>query len=131
MFDTLFVFGSAHAAASMFGALMLGACCVSAVFAYRQLDRRRFVLAINAALPLFVILVILRQQSIQGFRYLVFIEFFLLEFNLLMLRGAVTPQSTARPAGADARVLACVGLVWWRRILLTATHERRPWCHIR
>lgn len=106
--DTLVVLAKTHAAASFLGASMLLLWAVSLWRAQTRDPRRGFVLTLNLALPLFVALVMWRQQAIQGIRYLVFIEFFLVVFNLAMLRQAQVRAPVHRGwlASALALVLA-------------------------
>ena len=83
----------AHIAASSFGVLILGSWLYSTVWAVRHSACRRFAWVVNAGLPVLLVLIAWRQQAIQGYRYFVFIEFFLLYTNIRLLDLA-----PARPA---------------------------------
>jgi len=74
-----------HAAASSFGVLMVVAGGVSALLAARSARNRSFVIVLNSGFLLLLALIAWRQQAIQGYRYFVFIEFFLLTFNIAVL----------------------------------------------
>lgn len=121
-----------HAAASSLGVLMLVAGGVSAVAAVRSARNKIFVLVLNGTFVLLLALIVLRQQAIQGYRYFVFIEFFLLAFNIAVLdeRRATGVAGSARstpprPAGSRSRrvtVLAGIlglAFIGWQAFDLT------------
>jgi hypothetical protein len=88
---TLLDIAKAHAAASSLGLLVLGAGVLSCAAALHRAQDRRFVMILNASFPLLLLLVVWRQQAVQGYRYFVFIEFFLLAFNIAVLDAAPGP----------------------------------------
>lgn len=93
-----------HAAASSLGIIMLGAAGISAFAAARNARNRGFVVVLNASFLLLVALIVWRQQAVQGYRYFVFIEFFLLAFNIAVLEDPNHAAKTrVEPAGSMSR----------------------------
>ncbi len=82
LLDTLADVAKAHLAASTLGILVPGGTVLSFWMAMRTARHRAFVAVLNAGLVLLLCLVVWRGQAIQGYRYFVFIEFFLLAFNI-------------------------------------------------
>jgi hypothetical protein len=82
--ETIF---TAHFAASFFGIGLLILWVTSLVFAYRtgQNNVRVFILVTNTGILLFILLLLITQQQIQGIRYFIFIEVFLIALNILCL----------------------------------------------
>ena len=78
----------AHLAASLFGVGTLIAWSISFWHASRAPGQRVFVAALNAGLPLLLVLIATRHQDVQGYRYFVFIEFFLLAVNSALVAPA-------------------------------------------
>jgi hypothetical protein len=75
----------AHLAASLFGIGTLVAWSISFWQASRAPSQRIFVAALNAGMPLLLVLIAMRHQNVQGYRYFVFIEFFLLAVNTALV----------------------------------------------
>jgi hypothetical protein len=109
-----------HLAASSFGAMVVITWLVSSLYAIRDLRYLRFVVVLNASMALLLAIVLWRRQAVQGYRYFVFIEFFLLTFNILIVnirrevrvqRHAVTAWSPLRVA-AVAAPLAVLFVAW-------------------
>lgn len=82
---TLVDMGKAHAASSTLGIIVLFGVIGSFLLAMRAARHRRFVAVLNAGFVLLLILIVWREQAIQGYRYFVFIEFFLFAFNISVL----------------------------------------------
>lgn len=84
-----------HASASLFGLGLLFLWTTSLIAAWRGARQRpRIVLAVtNAGMPLFVILLAVSRQSLQGLRYFVFLEVFLIALNM----AHVTRERPPRP----------------------------------
>jgi hypothetical protein len=93
---TLFNVAKTQAAASLFGALLLLCLIISFLLALRRQVATPFTLVLNASFPVFVALIVVRHQAVQGIRYFVFLEFFLISFNLYVLDEA-TPASDRWP----------------------------------
>jgi hypothetical protein len=104
-----------HAAASSFGVLMLVAGGISAVQAARHGRNRLFVIVLNAGFILLLALIVWREQAIQGYRYFVFIEFFLLAFNIAVLdetgANADAPASVTESPRSSPRVAVLAGII--------------------
>jgi hypothetical protein len=112
---TIVNIGKAHAAASMLGMLVLGAWAASWMLIAYSAQRRRSAMLLNCGFLLFVALVVLRHQAVQGYRYFVFIEFFLLAFNILVLGNEKRPVLPTLPLMSRASTgitLAMVGLIF-------------------
>jgi hypothetical protein len=86
----------AHAAASSLGVIVVIGMLGSFVAAMRTARRGYFVGVLNAGFALLLVLIVWRQQAIQGYRYFVFIEFFLFAFNVAVLNVSKEPRD--RPA---------------------------------
>jgi hypothetical protein len=82
---TLIDVAKVHVAASTLSVLVFAAWSYSLVRLVLIGGKLRIVLILNAALPVLIALVALRQQAVQGYRYFVFVEFFLVAFNAAVL----------------------------------------------
>jgi hypothetical protein len=107
----------AHVAASSFGVLILGSWLLSAAWAIRHSSWRRFAWVVNAGLPVLIVLIAWHQQAIQGYRYFVFIEFFLLYTNIRLLDSVPASPVVERGRSPSARWIAAAiifaaGGVW-------------------
>jgi len=85
MFATLIDIAKAHGAASMLAVVVIVAWFYSADRAIRYGANRPFSIILNATAPLMILTIIVRQQAVQGYRYFVFMEFFLLAYNILVI----------------------------------------------
>jgi hypothetical protein len=104
---TIFDIAKAHVGASFFGVVVVAAWAWSFLAAARQAPNASFIVLLNAAFALLIVLIIWRQQAVQGYRYFVFIEFFLLAFNTAALDWK-PPRSPA--AYAQPRITSTLGL---------------------
>jgi hypothetical protein len=106
--------GRAHLGSSFFGIVTPVALALSGVALLSTKKSRIFGIFINAGVPLFFALILLRQQAVQGFRYFISIEFFVLAFNLYSLEANPVrndePLKTKRTASILA--LGCILFVW-------------------
>lgn len=104
-----------HVAASSFGAGLLVLLFVSFTLALYRADSNRlmYVLVTNSAFPVFLLLVVVRKQALQGVRYFVFIEFFLITLNLLTIRAAGVWLTPFQPSLRRARVIVYAGVALW------------------
>lgn len=89
----------AHLGSSLFGAGMLALWSISALLVLRATHggERRALLAVNAGVPVFIVLLIVTQQAIQGMRYFVFLEFFVVSVNILSLPRSGSPLRFGLP----------------------------------
>jgi hypothetical protein len=118
----------AHLAASLFGVGMLVAWLISFWNASRAPGQRFFVAAMNAGLPLLLVLIALRHQDVQGYRYFVFIEFFLVSVNTALVASGkeisvMRDQSRWRPIGLlglTVMLVAWESYDWHRLDVLSA-----------
>jgi hypothetical protein len=87
--SALWIF-KAHAGASFFGMGLLILWAASAFLAYRATQNagKYCVLAANSSMLLFILLLLLSHQDVQGVRYYIFIEAFLIALNWLFLSTA-------------------------------------------
>jgi hypothetical protein len=100
VFDSVLWILKAHVGASFFGMGLLIVWAVSASLAYRtnQNAIKYCVLAANSSMLLFILLLLLSHQDVQGVRYYIFIEAFLVALNYLFLsntRQDVRPKPIA------------------------------------
>jgi hypothetical protein len=108
-----------QAAASLFGALLLLCLASSFLFLRRYHVATSFATILNASFLAFVALVVVRHQAVQGIRYFVFIEFFLVSFNLYVLDDAAPVSGSKPPAFAPSvrpwafACVALVGIAWY------------------
>lgn len=102
---TMLDIAKGHAASSSLGILVLAGGTFSCAAAIHRARNRPFVIALNASFALLTLLIIWRHQAIQGYRYFVFIEFFLYAFNIAVLNA----DSTRGEARATESPL-------WRRL---------------
>lgn len=116
---TLFNVAKTHAAASLFGALLLLCLMLSFVLVRRRTVISSFVAVLNGSFLAFVILIVARHQAVQGIRYFVFIEFFLVSFNLYVLDAAL-PDADSWPVALSPRLkswalasVALAGIAWY------------------
>ncbi len=83
----------AHLSASIFGISLLLSLFISiySIYKYRDIlnltNQTTFVYLINFSLPIFTFLILIKGQMIQGIRYFIFLETFLISFNLLICKG--------------------------------------------
>jgi hypothetical protein len=111
--DTLLDIAKAHVAASSLGLIVVTAWIWSFRTALRRTSDRRFVGLLNGALFMLVVLIVWRQQAVQGYRYFVFIEFFLLSFNIAVLDSADTsPLQFTSFSSVGLGALAALGLAF-------------------
>jgi len=106
----------AHASASFFGVAALIVWSISSILVCRSARARVFPLSLNFGLGFLVALIILRHQAVQGYRYFVFIEFFLIAFNIESLIRITTPRKSVskhQVAFVTAAVFACVAWQWF------------------
>jgi hypothetical protein len=96
---TLMDIAKAHAAASSLGVVVVLGVIGSFLAAMRSARNRYFVALLNAGLALLLLLIVWRQQAIQGYRYFVFIEFFLLAFNIAVMNAAPGPGEKVPHSG--------------------------------
>jgi hypothetical protein len=115
---TLFNVMKTQAAASLFGALLLLCLLLSFLGAVRRRAATPFIGVLNASFLVFVALVVVRHQAVQGIRYFVFLEFFLISFNLHALDGAspaalrpVSLSPTLKPWAIGCA--AVVAITWY------------------
>lgn len=80
----------AHISASIFGVSLIVTLIISLYAlnksrkSLNQNNKRNFVYLINLSLPVLIFLIFIKGQMIQGIRYFIFIETFLISFNLLI-----------------------------------------------
>jgi hypothetical protein len=113
--DTGMVVISAHLAASFFGVAL--AFLVTSSFIWSVIRtkgwQRVAVAGINLLYPLFIFLIAARHQSVHGIRYFLFLDFFLIIFNLHIIQSAATHENR-RSAGATwLRLAATSALAIW------------------
>ena len=96
---TLIDIGKAHAAASSLGVAVVLGVIGSFFAAMRRARNRYFVAVLNTGFALLLVLIVWRQQAIQGYRYFVFIEFFLLAFNIAVMNAAYEPGGKSHHSG--------------------------------
>ena len=119
--DVLLNSAKAHVAASMFGIGMAAVWLSSLIAALQRGLRRPLVIAMNSGLLLFIAAAAIRHQEVQGYRYFVPLECFLIGFNIRILQlpprfPAIrqhlrsVPQRTERILGVALAVLA---VCWW------------------
>jgi len=121
-FTTLMNIGKAHAAASSLGTIVVLGVIGSFLSAMRTACDRYFMAVINAGFAVVLFLVVWRQQAIQGYRYFVFIEFFLFAFNIAILNASRNIHEKAaiavRPRGglnsSVVAILLGVAFVGWQ-----------------
>jgi len=115
---TLFDIVKAHAAASSLGVIVVGSVICSFLVSVFHARSRKFVVVLNVGFILFVALIVWRRQAIQGYRYFVFIEFFLLAFNIAVLDSTeAMPAKVRGVAGRLSRAAAVsigVAFVGWQ-----------------
>jgi hypothetical protein len=116
---TLFNVVKTQAAASLFGALLLLCLILSFLLARRRRVATPFTAVLNASLLAFVALIVVRHQAVQGIRYFVFLEFFLVSFNLYALDGA-SPETDSWPISLSTKLkpwaitcAALAGIAWY------------------
>jgi hypothetical protein len=112
-----------HLAASLFGVGTLVTWLISLSGAWRVRHQRVFVTTINAGLPVLLVLIAARHQSVQGYRYFVFIEFFLLAVNAVVV--ARSPEPELGRTASRWRPIALLGL-----IALLVAWETFDWRHL-
>jgi hypothetical protein len=110
----------AHGAASYLGGSVGAAWLYSAAVVVRQRRLKSYSVILNAALPVFLLAIALRQQAIQGYRYFVFIEFFLLAYNIQVI--AAEPGPEPEPA-ARTTMPRRAGWMFMTGIALTAAWQ--------
>ena len=80
----------AHVSASIFGVSLTLALFISLYAAYKfsnslnKINQKNFIYLINLSVPAIIFLILVKGQMIQGIRYFIFIETFLISFNLLI-----------------------------------------------
>ena len=80
----------AHVSASIFGVSLILSLFISLYSIYKnsnnlnQNNQINFAYLINLSLPAIILLILIKGQMIQGIRYFIFIETFLISFNLLI-----------------------------------------------
>jgi hypothetical protein len=116
--ETLFHIAKAHVGASSLGVIVIASWACSFLVAVRHARNRNFAVLLNAGFFLLIALILWRQQAIQGYRYFVFIEFFLLAFNIAVLDSKEALVPNARLVSGDkshaAAVLIGVVFVGWQ-----------------
>ena len=102
----------AHAGSSLFGIGTLTVLGASAFLLRRPWSRADVV--VNACLPAFVVLAIVRLQVIQGYRYFASVEFSVVAYNIARFASTPAPAQAARPRAAPAALMACTAalLAW-------------------
>jgi hypothetical protein len=119
--DVLLTSAKAHVAASLFGVGTVAVWLSSLIAAWQRGLRRTLVIAMNSGLLVFIAMAAIRHQEVQGYRYFVPLECFLLGFNLRILQlsppfaaarphAGSTPQRTQRLLGS---VLVLLAVCWW------------------
>jgi hypothetical protein len=112
---------SSHIGASLFGCGMAATWLASLWFAWRSVSQRVFIAVLNSGLPVLVALIALRHQAVQGYRYFVFIEFFLVACNAQLiapsehrapLRGTLTLRRVTLLSLAVAAMLVWEAYDW-------------------
>jgi hypothetical protein len=126
--DVLVNSAKAHAAASMFGIGTVAVWLSSLIAALQRGLRRTLVITMNSGLLVFIAMAAIRHQEVQGYRYFVPLECFLIGFNIgiLQLRPPSAaarlhfhsmPQRTQRIYGSVAGLLVvCWWLFDWHRL---------------
>lgn len=87
----------AQGGASFFGVMMGLSWFGAFLVGLRNPEGRWYSITLNAGFMVFIALIVLRNQQIQGYRYFVFIEFFLASFNTLNL-PRMSPERPRQPA---------------------------------
>jgi hypothetical protein len=108
--DVLVNCAKAHVAASMFGIGTVAVWLSCLLAAWQRGLRRTLVIAMNGGLPVFIALAAIRHQEVQGYRYFVPLECFLIGFNIRILQCRSMPQRTPRIPGS---VVALLAVCWW------------------
>ena len=83
----------AHFSASIFGVSLIIAIFISFYLIYKynnsknKNNKENFAYLINFSLPIMIFIIFIKGQMIQGIRYFIFLETFLISFNLLICEG--------------------------------------------
>jgi len=111
---TLLDIAKAHAAASSLGVIVFSAWLYSAIRVIRHGTNRSFSMILNATFPLIIAMIAIRHQAIQGYRYFVFMEFFLLAYNIAVVDTEREPPKprVAQPHSWNWVAAACLIVVW-------------------
>lgn len=102
-----------HVGGSLFGVGIIGLCFISFVLvlsAPMSAVKKNQLVLLSLALPFLVVAVVVRSQAIQGVRYFLYVETFLLFVNLFLLGQFSSNVGLLRKSAAYA--LLWVGLVW-------------------
>jgi hypothetical protein len=106
--------GRAHLGSSFFGVATPVALALSGIALLSTTREKAFAIVVNTGVPLFFLLVFLRQQAVQGYRYFISVEFFVLAFNLYSLEAE--PGKNAEPVEVRRKwpivVIVCILLAW-------------------
>jgi hypothetical protein len=113
----------AHLAASLFGVGTFATWLICLSRAWRVRHQRVFITTINAGLPVLLVLIAARHQAVQGYRYFVFIEFFLLAVNAAVVARSQEPELDR--ASPRWRPVALLGL-----IAILVAWETFDWRHL-
>ena len=71
-----------HLSSSMFGIGSLALLVGTFIFSLKNSKRKNEIILVNISIIFVIIIMTIRQQFIQGFRYFIFIEFFIISYNI-------------------------------------------------
>lgn len=111
--ESLFSVIRVHVASSFFGLAMAICWLWSAFELVKKKKNLVYSVVLNSGFLILCLLIFFRQQALQGYRYFIFIEFFLTAYNVYSLRWCETCD-TDRKVPRLVLLVACVLITGWQ-----------------